>query len=133
MLDRPSAIEPSYFLARKGEKGMLGRVFQHPASSQPPGQAGFRIAHRMGRREGIAVRHHRDDGLGVAYLSGTRVGFRQDPNELAKLWTPARPLEPNWAEEARNPLFKHWRRAPNVPGSGRLYLITASCFDNLWT
>ncbi|WP_245640138.1 FGGY-family carbohydrate kinase, partial [Paenibacillus dakarensis] len=49
--------------------------------------------------------------LGAAYLAGLAVGFWKDQDEICQKWSVERKFEPTMPEEARENLYKGWKKA----------------------
>lgn len=49
--------------------------------------------------------------LGAAYLAGLAVGFWKDQDEIRSLWSAGQRFEPKMPEEAREKLYKGWKKA----------------------
>ncbi len=49
--------------------------------------------------------------LGAAYLAGLAVGFWKDQNELAEKWAEDKRFTPTMEEDAREELYRGWKRA----------------------
>ena len=49
--------------------------------------------------------------LGAGYLAGIRVGFWENPNDIADLWRPDKHLQHHMTDSQRDSLQADWRRA----------------------